>query len=170
MHRIFDKLSWGVLIAFGAYLLLRDTGGPREGNIAPTHQLTSVSELGEQRMLPGTQNGPLLIKVFASWCGACRRSSWIDDLSDVAERNSMKFVAVSVDEQIENAQKAARDWPIRGEVVFDSSGTFSRDYQIKVLPTYVLIGADGRVKRVTSGLPGPLDLLAWKQAAQAPFP
>lgn len=165
-RRVVDVLSWGLLFALAAHLLFRDTGGPSPGSQAPSHRLQVIGKRGEERALPGDHNGPLLIKVFASWCGACKRSTWIDDLSDLAQDNAMKFVAVSVDERIESAQQAAQDWPIRGEVLFDSSGTFSQDYQIKVLPTYLLIGADNRVQRVTSGIPGPLDLRAWKQAAQ----
>lgn len=153
--------------AFALYALFgpKDSG-PEVGQEAEAVLLTKLSD-GSKTPLRPEGNRPLLVKAYASWCGACRRSTWIDDLGDVATREGLDFVAVSVDDSIAAAIRARDEWPIEGEVLFDHSGEFSASYDVSLLPTYILIGADGRVQRVTAGLPGPLDLRAWSQAAQS---
>ncbi len=163
--RFFDYLSWGVLLVLGLHFLTRETGGPEVGAVVPTQRLIDI-ESGAVSSALDEGKGPILIKAFASWCGACRRSVWLEDLTDLGETSHLRFVSVSVDESIEQAKEAARDWPIEGPVLFDQSGQFSRDFDVQVLPTYILIDDEGRISRVTSGLPGPLDFRAWKRAAK----
>ncbi len=166
LGKTFDYLSWAVLIALGWHLLTRDSGGPEEGGRASAQKLTDIESGEHVSLADGTQKGPLLIKAFASWCGACRRSVWLEDLTSVGDSSQLRFVAVSVDDDIEKAKKAAADWPIGGTVLHDQDGDFSRDYAVRVLPTYILIDENNTITRVTSGLPGPLDIRAWKQATQ----
>jgi thiol-disulfide isomerase/thioredoxin len=161
-----DRLSWVVLLSLGLFLVFRETGGPTLGTEVKTHTLSTVQGNQELVSFPPATQRPVLVKVFASWCGACKRSVWVEELTDLGEPGQLDFVAVSVDDTIEAARQAQSSWPIKTPVLFDVSGTFSRDYNIQVLPTYLLIDKDGRIQRVTSGLPGPLDLRAWSQAAQ----
>lgn len=160
-------LAFYAAAAFALYALFgpKDSG-PEVGESAAPVVLTKTSD-GSKAPLQPQGGRPLLVKAFASWCGACRRSTWLDDLGDVTTREGLDFVAVSVDDSIDQAIRARDEWPIEGEVMFDQAGEFSASYDVSLLPTYVLIGADGRVQRVTAGLPGPLDLRAWSRAAQA---
>jgi hypothetical protein len=70
-------------------------------------------------------------------------------------------VAVSVDDSPAEALMAKNEWPIDVDVLHDTTGRFARDYRVDVLPTYILVGVDGTVKRVTSGAPGASDIRAW---------
>ena len=140
----------------------KDTG-PQLGETAHFVQVAPLAEPGLIE-LPGKRERPLLIKAFASWCAACKGASWYDTPASAIEKGSLEVLAVSVDASREDAARAARDWPIRVPVAHDSTGEFARHYNIRLLPTYVLIGSDGKVQRVSSGVPGPLDLRAWSQA------
>ena len=167
LGRAFDVLSWGVLIAVALHFFFRDEGGPRIGSEAPEHTLLALDS-GEQVAFPEAIEAghPILIKAFASWCGACKRSTWLEDFTDLDASKDLQFMAVSVDDDSQDAIRAKEEWPIRAPVFFDSTGAFSRDYEIRVLPTYILLDANHRVLRVTSGLPGPLDFRAWKAAGK----
>jgi thiol-disulfide isomerase/thioredoxin len=104
----------------------------------------------------------LLIEAFASWCGACRRQSGLmSDLADARNQGQLDVIAVSVDQNVQNARKAKNSWPIPVDVVHDARGEFSQKYRVEVLPTYILVGTDGLVKRVTAGVAGASDIRAW---------
>jgi len=159
-----DIVSWALLAGFLGYLLLRDTGGPQQGSAAPAVSLPALDGQSEQLVPSPSRKRPLLVKVFASWCGACRRSVWLDDLADLDSRTDLDHVTVSVDDDVADARRAQAEWPIKSPVLFDRDQAFSQKYGIKVLPTYVLIDTTGRITRVTTGLPGPLDYKAWHDA------
>jgi thiol-disulfide isomerase/thioredoxin len=146
------------------YLLLRDTGGPQQGSAAPAVWLQTLDGSSQQLVPSTTRTRPLLVKVFASWCGACRRSVWLDDVADLDSRTDLDHVTVSVDDDVADARRARAEWPIKSPVLFDREQAFSQKYGIKVLPTYILIDTSGRITRVTTGLPGPLDYKAWHDA------
>ena len=160
----FDIASYALLAGFLAYLLFRDTGGPKKGSPAPAVWLQPLDSSTGQIVPPQKLERPLLIKVFASWCGACRRSVWLDDLADLDDRSNLDQLSVSVDDDLKDARRAQAEWPIKSPVLFDRDQMFSQKYGIKVLPTYLLIDTTGHITRVTTGLPGPLDYKAWLDA------
>ncbi|HXS16589.1 MAG TPA: TlpA disulfide reductase family protein [Polyangiaceae bacterium] len=159
-----DVASWVMLAGFLAYLLLRDTGGPKQGSAAPALWLQALDGSSDQLLPAQPQPRPLLIKVFASWCGACRRSTWLDDVAGLHSGPHLDYVAVSVDDEIEAARRARAQWSIDSPVLFDRDQALSAKYGIQVLPTYILVDSTGHIARVTTGLPGPLDYKAWHDA------
>lgn len=162
--RALDVISWAALLGLLLHLLLRDGGGPDMGSTAPVRRLERLDGMGVSTVPDLEHKRPTLIKAIASWCGACRRSVSLEALTDLHTDYGLDFVTVSVDDDIEDAREAQSEWPIRGTVLFDRAGAFSRDHAIRVLPTYILLDETGRVERVTTGLPGPLDFKAWRDA------
>lgn len=143
------------------FLLRPSASGPKVGSQVALPSLVSL-ESGE-RVALGTPGRPVLIEVFASWCTACRRSSAM--LSEL-KNGPLDFVMVSVDERIEDARKAKASWPITARVLHDSRGELHRKFDIRMLPTFVLLDEQGVVKRVTNGTPGALDLHAYAEIAR----
>lgn len=163
LSRLVDAVLFVAILGVLVLALFPKKSGPSVGEPAAVLTLATVGNLSEDsRVLAGDLQRPLLIEAFASWCGACRRNaSLLGDLSEAQEQGQLDVVAVSVDESPEQALAAKQSWPIPVEVLHDGSGKFSRAYQVDVLPTYILVGIDGRVKRVTSGNPGASDIRAW---------
>lgn len=164
--RVVDVALW--LAVAGVLLLafMPKNSGPAVGTPAAAHELALVGEAGS-RAIPGKLERPLLIEAFASWCGACRRNSGVlSDLEEARKGGKLDVIAVSLDESKSDALSAKQEWPIVTDVVHDSSGHFARDYKVDVLPTYILVGVDGTIARVTAGSPGASDIRAWLRAGE----
>lgn len=170
LSRIVDAALWLSVAGVLVLALAPKNSGPSVGTSAASHELAVVSATdgaAKTQAIPGRLERPLLIEAFASWCGACRRSSGIlADLKAARDSGTLDVVAVSVDDSPEEALMAKNEWPIEVEVLHDSTGRFARDYRVDVLPTYILVGVDGRVKRVTAGAPGASDIRAWLREAR----
>lgn len=149
----------GIAGLFGV-LVTRGSSGPSEGSAAKVFQLPlatgdGVFDLASQR------GKPVLMEVFASWCGACEHAApMVDDVYRGAERAGVVFVGVSVDSDAAAAKQAQQNWPISYPVAVDD-GSVQRAYGVSLLPTFVLIDKDGNVKRVSSGVPSRRTLTRW---------
>jgi thiol-disulfide isomerase/thioredoxin len=162
-----SKLSraadWGLYVGIAGLfglLVTRSSSGPHEGVHAASFQLPLASgngtfSLAEQR------GKPVLMEVFASWCGACEHAApMVDDVYKGAEKSGVVFVGVSVDGDPQAARRVQQDWPIAYPVVVDD-GQVQRAYAVSLLPTFVLIDKTGTVKRVSSGVPSRRTLSRW---------
>jgi thiol-disulfide isomerase/thioredoxin len=119
-----------------------------------------VNQAGQFR-LSEHRGSPVLVEVFASWCGACKSAApMMSRVTRAARKREVRFVGVSVDDNVSAARATVQSWEIPYVVALDD-GSFSRDYEISVLPTFVLIDAEGNVKQVTSGVPREAELERW---------
>jgi len=149
------------------YLTYGRESGPSERAEATPFDIPLLGGAGRFRF-EGPRERPLLVEAFASWCGACRRSApTVDGLSDAVESGQLDILLVSVDESAQAARSAQQGWPIALPVAFDERGSFQRAYHINVLPTFVLIGTDGRILDVSSGPPGGHTIRKWLRAGQS---
>lgn len=149
----------GVAGLFGV-LVTRGGSGPSEGVAAKPFELPLASGAGAFK-LDDHRGKPVLVEVFASWCGACEHAApMVDEVYKEAQQNGVVFVGVSVDSDAAAARRAAQSWPISYPVVVDD-GQVQRGYGVSLLPTFVLIDRDGTVKRVSTGVPSRRTLSRW---------
>lgn len=150
-----------VLLGLAVMWYGRRASGPETGIVAQDFSLPVVSGGDGQVVLSSLRGSPVLIEVVATWCGVCRRSApTLAAASRLTRKRAVRFVAVSVDDQESDARLLARDWNIPYEVAHDD-GHFAKSYGITLLPTFVVIDADGRIAHVSSGAPGPDDVEEW---------
>lgn len=162
LSRVLDGALWVTVVGILFFAFIPRKSGPSLGPAVTISALPLVGAPGETLLIPGELKRPLLIEAFASWCGACRRQSGLlSDLADAQNQGHLDVVAVSVDQSVQRALQAKKSWPIPVDVAHDARGEFSQKYRVEVLPTYVLIGTDGQVKRVTAGVAGASDIRAW---------
>jgi thiol-disulfide isomerase/thioredoxin len=162
-----SKLSkaadWAMYVGIAGLLgvlVSRGTSGPREGSTAKSFQLPLASGSGVFR-LDAQRGKPVLMEVFASWCGACQHAApMVDDVYREAQKSGVVFVGVSVDDDPRAAKRVQESWPIAYPVAVDD-GSVQRAYGVSLLPTFVLIDRDGTVKRVSSGVPSRRTLSRW---------
>ena len=162
-----SKLSraadWGLYIGIAGLfglLVTRNGSGPREGTHAAAFQLPLASGSGNFN-LEQQRGKPVLMEVFASWCGACEHAApMVDEVYRDAANSGVVFVGVSVDGDLHAARRVQESWPISYPVAVDD-GQVQRAYGVSLLPTFVLIDKDGTVKRVSSGVPSRRTLSRW---------
>jgi len=162
LSRAFDFAIYAGIAGLFGLLILRGGSGPKEGALAAGFQLPLATGNGTFR-LEEQRGKPVLMEVFASWCGACERAApMIDQVYRDAGRDDVVFVGVSLDEDAGAAREAKESWPIRYPVAVDD-GSVSRAYGVSLLPTFVLIDRDGKIKRVSAGVPSRRTLSRWLQ-------
>ena len=89
---------------------------------------------------------------WASWCAPCRLSfPWMNQLQQVYGAQGLTVIAVNVDHDHAQAEQFLRETPPGLKVVFDPAGQIAGKYDIKAMPTSVLIGRDGKIRFVHSG-------------------
>jgi thiol-disulfide isomerase/thioredoxin len=139
-------------IGYAAFQLLsRGDSGPKENTLAPAFALEDVTQRDAPLKLEQWRGQPVVMEVFASWCKACRAMApTMADLARAPRKREVRFVGVALDTPREEAVALHQSWGIPFSVAL-ADDQFSSDYQIKVLPTIIVIDADGRVRHVTTG-------------------
>jgi thiol-disulfide isomerase/thioredoxin len=149
----------GVAGLFGL-LITRGESGPRTGTEAKAFQLPLADASGSFS-LSEHRGKPVLLEVFASWCGACEHAApMVDEVYKDAQKQGVVFVGVSVDNDARAAERVKREWPISYPVAVDD-GRVQKAYGVSLLPTFVLIDKDGSIKRVSTGVPSRRTLSRW---------
>ncbi len=159
LSRVVDYAIWAALAIVFAIVVLRRNSGPDTGHAAAAIDLPLLSQQGRFR-LEDQRGKKVVIEVFASWCGACRRAA--PDLADTYRDHASEvaFVGVMVDGNPEEARRAVREWQIPYDVALDD-GTVAKSYKVDLLPTVVLVDERGVVKHVSAGVPSRGQLESW---------
>lgn len=156
-------IDWALYVgvaALFALLVTRGKSGPSEGTLAKSFELPLAEGSGSFR-LADQRGKPVLMEVFASWCGACEHAApMVDQVYREAADLGVVFIGVSLDSDAGAARRAQQTWPISYPVALDN-GQVQRDYAVSLLPTFVLIDKQGKVKRVSSGVPSRRTLSRW---------
>ena len=124
------------------------TGAPPE-EIAVGEPLRDVTMRGlntPAQKLSEFRGRPLVINVWASWCGPCRaemasleRLAWLDDT------HSFTIIGVSTDDYVDKAQVALTAWNSTIPHFIDTNLVLEKMLGANTLPLTVLVSADGRV-------------------------
>lgn len=166
LSRILDWLFYVAIAAVAMVVVSRKLSGPDEGKPAALFDLPVAGQPGARFRLAEHRGKPILLEVFASWCGACRRAA--PALREAWERHGkdrVSFVAVSVDTDPAEVARVQRDWDIPYDVLIDD-GSLAKNYGIEVLPTFVLIDSEGIVRHVSTGAPSRSEVERWLASAR----
>lgn len=109
----------------------------------------------------------VVLDFWASWCGACKRSTPIlNDLHEEFAERGVEFYAVNVEPiDRQRLQAAYAGFGTEFPSLHDRSGTVQRRYAIKTLPTVIVVGQDGLVRWASTGVPSKMRLRAAISAA-----
>lgn len=156
-----QTLGFAALVAFGVRSWMRSSSGPKTEVAAPAFNLPSLEGDGERVALEQLHGTPVLIEAFASWCGACAQSAPALREAALAKRDKpVRFVSVLLDSNPQAARKLQAEWGIANDLLIDD-GSFSRNYEISMLPTFILIDERGLVRLVSSGRADRGDIEDW---------
>ncbi|TLM76956.1 protein disulfide oxidoreductase [Microbulbifer harenosus] len=96
-----------------------------------------------------TEDGPVLIYFWATWCGYCRVvSPAVSDLADQHQVITIALQSGSADEVAAYQLKHQLEF----RTINDPQGALSASWGLQVTPTIAIIDREGRVSAVTSGM------------------
>jgi thiol-disulfide isomerase/thioredoxin len=92
------------------------------------------------------------VDFWASWCGPCRRSfPWMNAMQEKYGAQGLEVIAINVDKRRADADRFLAQVPARFTTVFDPAGATPGSYDVKAMPSSILIDADGNVALVEEG-------------------
>jgi thiol-disulfide isomerase/thioredoxin len=107
---------------------------------------------GDPRRLADLRGRFVYLDFWASWCTPCRLSfPWMNALHDRFGPQGLQVVAINLDVERADADRFLQRYPARFLVGFDPRGDSPRAFQVKAMPTSVLIAPDGQVVSVQRG-------------------
>ena len=140
------------------YNVTRPKGGPETGQPAPTFAAETIE--GKRFSIEEQEGRVVVLDFWATWCPPCRKT--LPALQAMHERykgdDGVMIASVSIDEGrnvgsfLRNFMKQKRySFP----VISDSYRNISAVYDVKTVPTMVVIDPKGRVANVQTGLVTP---------------
>ncbi len=94
---------------------------------------------------------PLLINVFAAWCGTCRIEEPLLIEAYAKYRTRVTFLGIDEQEGVARATAFARDLHVPYPIALDA-GQFAASYDTSKIPATILIDGRGIVRAVHRGL------------------
>jgi len=117
---------------------------------APDFTLPSMA--GPNMRLQEQRGQVVMLNFWATWCGPCKREMpQLNRLYGKYHAAGFVILGVNVDEDPNNAAGVASKLGVQFPVLFDSAQKVSRLYDLKTMPSTVIIDRDGRVRFVHQG-------------------
>ena len=136
----------GVALALAAAAAAAAPGG----NAAPDFTLRTLD--GSNLRLQEQRGQVVLINFWATWCGPCRQEMpLLNRLHEKYRGAGFVLLGVNVDEDPRNAAGLAGKLGVTFPVLFDAGKKVSQLYNLKAMPTTVLIDRDGQVRHLHLG-------------------
>ncbi|MGC4064348.1 MAG: TlpA disulfide reductase family protein [Polyangiaceae bacterium] len=137
------------------------SSGPEEDTPARAFTLPLATHPSNTVSLDSFRGDPLVIEVFASWCGACRdMAPRMAELAQATRTRPVRFLGVAVDTPKAEALAAHNAWKLPFDVAIGDA-TFSNDYRIRSLPTLIVIDERGQIRQVTTGVTSTSRIDGW---------
>lgn len=102
--------------------------------------------------LADTRGQVVLLNFWASWCEPCRAEMpSLELLAERHEKDGLAVVAVNFRETDASIKRYLAQWPITLSIVRDADGAAARAWGVRIFPTTVAIGRDGRPAFTVTG-------------------
>ena len=134
---------------------------PVAGFLAPDFTLNSLT--GETFTLSKLRGRPVLINLWASWCGPCRAEMpAIQRVYDQYRDQGFVVLAVNATRQdsLQAAQAFVDEFGFTYPILLDVDGVVASLYQLRAFPSSYFVDADGIIQEVVLGGPMNEALLA----------
>ena len=117
---------------------------------APDFTLASLE--GSNLRLEEYRGQVVLINFWASWCGPCRQEMPVlDQLHQRYEDTGFSVLGINVEGEVEPAQKIVDKTNVTFPVLIDTEQAVSKLYDLKAMPSTVVVDRDGNVRYVHRG-------------------
>jgi peroxiredoxin len=115
------------------------------GERAPDFTLTSL--VGGNWRLSEQRGKVVAVHFWNSGCGPCRNQmALLSHLAEKYKASGLVVFGVTIDDSEASALNAVGRMGVMYPVLFDRERTVARTYQLKTLPSMVLVDRDGRIR------------------------
>jgi cytochrome c biogenesis protein CcmG/thiol:disulfide interchange protein DsbE len=106
----------------------------------------SLPGLRDAVSLAALKGKVVYVDFWASWCGPCKQSfPFMNELQAKYAGQGLEIVAVNVDAKRDDADRFLAEVPARFTVAFDARGESARRFDVKAMPSSVLVDRSGKV-------------------------
>lgn len=144
----------GIVAVVGFLLLLsveNRSGGPAVGVEGPAFDLAVLDE--ERTVsLQSLRGQPVVLDFWASWCGPCRQG--LPKLQSVAGTydGRVHFLTINSEDEPEDLLRSFRDGTRLTLPILTGGARTAASYGVRVIPTTVVLDAEGKVARTFTGV------------------
>lgn len=127
---------------------------PQSGFLAP--DFTLETSAGEIITLSELRGRPILINLWASWCGPCRQEMpAIQRTFEMYQDRGFTVLAVNVTAQDNESAALAfvKEYGLTFPILMDREGDVARIYENRALPSSFFVDRDGVIREVVIGGP-----------------
>jgi peroxiredoxin len=144
------SISIIMLLTISNYAFAETTGEIRVGEYLPNAILNGLT--GKSKKIHDFRGKPLIINVWASWCGPCREEmSSIDHLTRYRKGENFNVIGISTDDDANAALLFIKESKITFSQYIDSNVRLENMLGANTIPLTILVDAQGRVLKKIRG-------------------
>lgn len=125
---------------------------PKSTPVEPAPDFTLKSLSGENIRLSELRGNVVMINFWASWCGPCRQEMpLLEQLYQRYNALGFELLGVNVEQDVDDAKRWLADRPVSFPVLLDPQNELTKIYQVKAMPSTILVDRDGNVRHLHKG-------------------
>ncbi len=137
-----------------------------EGAAAPAFELKGMDDKAVKS--DDLKGSVYVLDFWATWCGPCRAAlPKLDEIYQSKKADGLKVFAVNLQEDKDTAAKFVAATHLAIPVLLDTDAKVAESYEASAIPETVLVGKDGKVRKVFVGGGQDKEILAAVEAALA---
>lgn len=143
----FVKLSWALLLILVSVQVQAATEMKQ-----PAPNFTLKSNSGKNIKLSELRGQVVLLNFWASWCGPCRTEMpLLAKIHDKYKGLGFTVLGVNVEEDSSPSISMLKKSPVSFPVLFDTTNSVSKLYNVSAMPSTVMIDRDGNMRYLHEG-------------------
>jgi len=112
----------------------------------------SLSQTTLEQTLAEHKGQVIYLDFWASWCGPCRKSfPWMNQMQQKYRKQGLVIISVNLDANKALAQKFLSKNTANFPVIYDPDGDIAQHFEIKGMPSSLLIDRQGKIQQAHSG-------------------